>query len=449
MDGPLNYLEVLREYQYILQVVLVAVSIVLIFNEWRPDWRSILKFAIHFLCYCAGFFGIACAVFYLLRAFPLNLNILNFWLTSLVTTIVYPAIVCRWDVRVKLVKEAFFFAVVSIVVEFGGVFSFLVFDYLDSSVLRSFTIALIPAFAVVVKIFPLDRFDEIGRILFVFTLIINLLVAVVTFANIIVTFGYATPSFLNLIMTAALYCILVIVYLMTYYLMKEEREKFILEEEKREGEFNKVTSRLVESKMRDMRQIRHEIKNQFSYLSILLEGKRYDEMRAYFSEIQGGFSSIDAYIDCGNKTVNGIMNMEIAKARLKDVQIRTKLIVPQSLPFSDVDISSILCNLIDNAIEACVRQEISGAAVSVMIVPRKEYLYICVVNPLSGKEDKKKLLALNTSKDDLSRHGLGTKIVSRIARRYKGYATYSIEEDKYFMAEVMLDLACGAGKEGK
>lgn len=448
MEGPQSYWEVFSSYQYILQVVFVAVSLVLIFNEWRPNWRSVLKFIVHFIGYCACFFGIACAFFYLLK--PINLSLLNFWLTSLTTTIAYPALVCRrWDVRIKLAMEAFFFAVVSIVVEFGGAFSFLVFDYLDSSLLRSFTILLIPAFAIVVKVFPLYKFDEIGRILFIFTLIINLLVAGVTLVNIIVTFGYATPSYLNMIMAAAVYCILIIVYLMTYYLMMEEREKLFLEEEKREGEFNKVTSRLVESKLQDMRQIRHEIKNQFSYLSILLEGKRYDEMREYFSDIQSDFSSIDAYVDCGNRTVNGIINMEIAKARLRDVEIKTKLIVPQVLPFSDVDLGSILCNLIDNAIEACVRQEIGNAAVSVVVVPRKEYLYICVVNPLSGKEDRKQLLALNTSKDDLSRHGLGTKIVSRIARRYKGYATYSIEKDEYFMAEVMLDLTCGAEKEDK
>lgn len=448
MDGPQSYWEVFSSYQYILQVVFVAVSQVLIFNKWRADWRGVLKFIVHFIGYCACFFGIACAFFYLLL--PFNLNILNFWLISLAMTVAYPALVCRrWDLRIKLAMEAFFFAVVSIVIEFGGAFSFLVFDYLDSSALRSFTIALIPAFAIVVKVFPLYKFDEIGRILFTFTMIINLLVAVVTLVNIIVTFGYATPSYLNMIMAAAVYCILVIVYLMAYYLMMEEREKLILEEEKREGEFNKVTSRLLESKLSDMRQIRHEIKNQFSYLSILLEGKRYDEMREYFSEIQSDFSAIDAYIDCGNRTVNGIINMEIAKARLRDIEIKTKLIVPQVLPFSDIDLSSILCNLIDNAIEACVRQEIDNAAVSVVIMPRKEYLYICVMNPLSGKEDRKQLLALNTSKDDLSRHGLGTKIVSRIARRYNGYATYSIEEDKYFMAEVMLDLAGGAAKERK
>ena len=201
---------------------------------------------------------------------------------------------------------------------------------------------------------------------------------------------------------------------------------------------------LTEKQLDDLRQLRHDVKNQYAYMGILLEEKRYDELRAYFDRQTDTLAPAAVPLDCGNRSVSIILNMERQKADAAGVALRTKLVVPPALPFPDNDLCSLLANLIDNAIDECVRlgqffPRRKEQGVEVSIHPRGDYLTIEVRNPTDRKKLERRLGGLLSTKADPALHGYGTRIVTRLAEKYNGSALFETAEGQ-FTARVMLDM---------
>lgn len=69
--------------------------------------------------------------------------------------------------------------------------------------------------------------------------------------------------------------------MVAYYGLYEESEKLALFAEKQMEKFTRDAVELLEKKTDDMREIGHELKNQYAVLRMLLETGRYDEMQEF------------------------------------------------------------------------------------------------------------------------------------------------------------------------
>ena len=198
--------------------------------------------------------------------------------------------------------------------------------------------------------------------------------------------------------------------------------------------------------MEEVREIRHDIGNQYAVIKMMLQKKQYDELEKYFDSMNIVFEDIVRFVDCGNSMLNSIINMEILKAQSYKTRIVSIVNVPKELAIDSNDLCRILVNLIDNSIEALVRgEEENNRIVDLNISLKNDYLYIYVQNSV-GKEKRgvKELLKLNTVKEDYKSHGYGHKIVRRIVDKYRGEIHYAVEDNE-FIVEVMLDLRTQKG----
>lgn len=209
--------------------------------------------------------------------------------------------------------------------------------------------------------------------------------------------------------------------------------------EKYAAKNDEVMIQMSQKNLDDMRAIRHDIKNQFAYMKLMLNSKQFDQLDKYFNSIEENIIEPLSFIDCGNSNISAVLNLETAKANSQGIKLDTKLAVPSVLPFSDSQICSLLTNLIDNAIEACQHYNQLKATIEVTIFQRQCYLYVSITNPLGSNIDKEQILSLKTNKDDKISHGYGSRIIDRIVRRYNGQVNYSII-DGQFVADIMLDL---------
>ena len=202
---------------------------------------------------------------------------------------------------------------------------------------------------------------------------------------------------------------------------------------------------ISEQAISEMRAMRHDIKNQYKVMELMLGEGKYDELKKYFASMNDSFytETGNSFIDCGNTLINSVINMEILKANKFGIQLSTKINVPAELPFERSDICRILVNLLDNAIEAVLRAENKDYLISCRIGCRAEHLYICVQNRIRDDCDKETLLLMDTEKDDAANHGFGHRIVKRIVEKYNGAVNYFID-DNQFVAEVMLEFSDSA-----
>lgn len=258
---------------------------------------------------------------------------------------------------------------------------------------------------------------------------------------------FTVYSYSAIHLAAAYFCVLVLVLCAVYAvdsICREQARSLDLLSERQRAQSERDLVALTQKQLDDLHQLRHDIKNQYSYMHILLSQRRYDELDEYFSHQAEELTLLAPPLDCGNRAVSIIMNMERQKAAAAKVALTTKLVVPPVLPFPDSDLCSILANLIDNAIDECVRlggyfPRIMEQGVTVAINPSGDYLVIEVRNPTDRKTLSRRADGLLSTKSDPTLHGYGTRIVTRLAEKYNGSAMFDTA-DEVFTARVMLDM---------
>jgi sensor histidine kinase regulating citrate/malate metabolism len=194
----------------------------------------------------------------------------------------------------------------------------------------------------------------------------------------------------------------------------------------------------VENIYRQMRGWRHDYHNHIQTMKAHLALNQTTELRAYLCELDADLTSVDTVLKTGNIMVDAILNSKISLALSKQINVNAKATVPKDVRISEVDLCVIIGNLLDNAMEACLKQpEEAKRFIRVYIGLLKQQLYIYISNSAGG-EVRKSVRSYISTKNSSS-HGFGLLRVDKIAEKYGGYINRQNEEG-VFATEVMLPL---------
>ncbi len=193
----------------------------------------------------------------------------------------------------------------------------------------------------------------------------------------------------------------------------------------------------VETMYRKMRGWRHDYHNHIQVLKAHMELARYEEAKQYLSMLNDDLSTVDTVIKTGNVMVDAILNSKLTMIREKEIQVDATAVVPQDVPFSGIDLSVLIGNLLDNAMEACAQVANKDERfIRIYMDIVKKQLYISVTNSMEGTARRKGLQYLSTK---AGLHGFGLIRIDRIATKYGGFVNRQNEEG-VFATEVMLPL---------
>lgn len=187
-----------------------------------------------------------------------------------------------------------------------------------------------------------------------------------------------------------------------------------------------------------MRGWRHDYHNHLQTMKAHLALGQTTELSDYLDNLDNDLTSVDTVIKTGNVTIDAILNSKISLAVSRKINVNTKATVPREIKISEVDLCVIIGNLLDNAMEACLKQpNESERFIRVYIGILKGQLYISVSNSVGG-EIKKSGKTYISTKDSFS-HGFGLMRVDKIVDKYSGYINRQ-NEDGVFATEIMLPL---------
>lgn len=193
----------------------------------------------------------------------------------------------------------------------------------------------------------------------------------------------------------------------------------------------------VESMYRKMRGWRHDYHNHIQTLKAHMELTHYDDALRYLDMLNDDLTTVDTVIKTGNVMVDAILNSKLTLINEKGINVDVTAIVPQEVPFSGIDLSVLIGNLLDNAMEACLHQEkANDRFIRIYIDIVKKQLYISVTNSMDGKARKNGLQYI-TTKEGV--HGFGLLRIDSIVKKYGGFINRQ-NEDGVFATEVMLPL---------
>ncbi len=192
----------------------------------------------------------------------------------------------------------------------------------------------------------------------------------------------------------------------------------------------------VENMYRQMRGWRHDYHNHIQAMLAMTDDP--EQMRQYLWKLNEDLTTVDTVLKTGNVMVDAILNSKLSLIKSKKITIHAKATVPANLEISEVDLCVIIGNLLDNAMEACLRQsEREDRFIRVYIGILKQQLYLCVTNSAGGAV--KKMGGMYLSTKESGAHGFGLMRIDHLAKKYGGYVNRQNEEG-VFATEVMLPL---------
>ena len=189
----------------------------------------------------------------------------------------------------------------------------------------------------------------------------------------------------------------------------------------------------VRSIHKEMRAYKHDFHHHLQTLKGQLEAGETDRALAYIEELDDSLMNVDTLLKTGNVSLDAILSAKIAQAKTENIAVTIKANVPDVLTISDVELSIIIGNLLDNAIEAC-RTVTEERFIRIFISMKGNMLYFSMLNSAGTKKTKIGSL-FTTHKDGV--HGFGLRRAEAILEDHGGWVKYN-SEDGAFTSEFLV-----------
>lgn len=195
---------------------------------------------------------------------------------------------------------------------------------------------------------------------------------------------------------------------------------------------------LMQKAVDDSNAFRHDFNNHMTMINELISKNETSTVTKYIGElIEDSQKHRNIYSSTGNIPIDSVINYKLNSITDGDVDIIVDVSVPTELSVEIMDISTILTNIIDNAIYAL--EKISkNKRISIKIKYSKGMLVICVSNTYDGIVLYENGVIVSTKKNK-SEHGKGLENIRRTAEKYNGLLKLSHNEN-VFTSEVLLYL---------
>lgn len=187
----------------------------------------------------------------------------------------------------------------------------------------------------------------------------------------------------------------------------------------------------MEKEISDSRQMKENILIKINALKHNLENGELNKNQGIVSEVEDDVAIVDKNRYCEEPVIDMVLTLKSRKAYSCDIPITIKAVVPSDIGISKLDLSSAISNMADNALEAAIVFQEAGnpSYVNISICRKGDYLVIRTENPTVSDGKISDIGEMHTTKNNnYGIHGLGLKILERIACRYNGELTVDIKD---------------------
>ena len=249
-----------------------------------------------------------------------------------------------------------------------------------------------------------------------------------------------TNVLIPLVTGLCLLCILFSVYLLKKLMEYHEQQTLVEIYQNRIGDMEEHMKD-VEHLYDGIRGMRHDMKNYVADLELLLQDSsarqeiRQEEINRYLDGICSALDELEMKCNTGNLVTDVVISRKMRTASEKGIAFETDFIFPDRMGISAFDVSIILNNGLDNALEAAQKEE--ERYIQLGAYTRENVFFIEIRNGFTGVLKKDATgESLCTGKEEAG-HGFGMKNIISCAEKYYGKVQWSVK-DKEFLLEVML-----------
>lgn len=190
------------------------------------------------------------------------------------------------------------------------------------------------------------------------------------------------------------------------------------------------------SHMEEIRKARHDLRQHLAVVNSYIEHDDRQGLSEYIEIYKTELPPDIIEVYCRNSVVNALICYYAAQARKSNVEFKAQVSYPEPCPVSDTETAVVLGNMLENAVEACLRENGAKRFIRLRIRQNKDSLVFLTDNtctqPVQFDEDKK--IPLSSKRKGA---GIGVLSISEIAQQYDGESSFE-QKDGVFYASVSL-----------
>lgn len=175
------------------------------------------------------------------------------------------------------------------------------------------------------------------------------------------------------------------------------------------------------------RKYRHDLAKHIQTMEKILEGRNLNYACEYRDNLKEQYEFLKNQEFCSDEIVNAILKIKKEQCREKKIPLEIQIEDAIYNEIEEADLVSILHNLLDNAIEANERiPEEKERGVWFGMKKESNHIVIEMKNRIIRGEK----ITFQTHKARKEEHGIGTKIIEMLVKKYHGTRTWQVQEEQ-------------------
>lgn len=215
-------------------------------------------------------------------------------------------------------------------------------------------------------------------------------------------------------------------------LYQEKQEKGLIEQQ---NQYYENQLQIINETQETFNILRHDMKNHLRSLYFDIKNGNISEAQKHISDMVDVYETGTEIIHTGYPAIDSLINFKLQTAKQNGIRVNADVSLPSDLNLSSFDLTVILGNMMDNALQA-VSLVTENGFIDFAIHYSKGMLLIKVSNPFKTaiKTEKGKIV---TSKLDKKNHGYGLKSVNEAVAKYNGTLKIETNENIFTITAVL------------
>ena len=186
---------------------------------------------------------------------------------------------------------------------------------------------------------------------------------------------------------------------------------------------------LMNESQKKIRLLKHDMKNHLLKLKYDLENGNYTKADEYINNMTNNLITEKEFVNTGNIDFDCLLNYKLSIANEMNVVFSCHIVLPEELQVNSFDLTVILGNLLDNALNALKEAKVKQLNIDInysigMIVIKIENTFANI----------------SSKYDDPEKHGYGLISVRTSLEKYNGKLQNNIVDDKYVVKAVLYNV---------
>lgn len=217
-------------------------------------------------------------------------------------------------------------------------------------------------------------------------------------------------------------CIIVVLNVLisikfTHVMQSKDRQ--IKDEEQKSQELHYM---LLEEKVESSKKFIHDFKKHINMINAYVYDEDWDKLKVYLNELSTEIKKDESFVLTGNKLIDLCLHANKDALTINTIEIKHDIKIKDVSPVTEFDFNIVFSNILDNAIESCIRT--SGHFIKIKLDKTNDLVVLKVINPcLEVKEN------FETLKDE-NEHGYGISNIKKIVEKYDGSATFKFDKEQ-------------------